>query len=287
LKRLQHLIQSALIRAQQKTNFGRTSYPFISGDAFKKLADSAIACNKDLEAITNPKVLFMSSDFFVKNPGILDRFSGIRVLIIGNGDVNFLDSNLFSQNFGLVLCQNLSGPLNERLRTLPIGLENRKLGKSGLPRYFKHQNHDNLYARNLKVLIPPMSPTNPARQKFDFNSSDLSMANVVSFNDYLPTRKYFSLVRKYRFILCLEGNGFDTHRVWEALYLECFPVVLNTPWSQDLVKMGLPILIVDSISNITIENLLQFQDDHRDFCSLETPQLWMPHWERIVSEALR
>ena len=287
MKRLSNLIQRALIRIRQKTNFGRTSYPFISGDAFKELSDGAIVCQEDLDAITNPNVLFIGSDFFENNPGILDGFADLKVLIVGNGDINFSSSNQFSENLRLVLCQNLLGSLNERWRVLPIGLENRRLGKSGLPRYFKHLNHDKLHARNFKVLVPPMSPTNPSREELSRYSSGISTGNVVSFNDYLSTRKYFKLVRKYRFILCLEGNGLDTHRLWEALYLECFPVVLNTPWSQELKKMGLPVLIVNSISDITNEILVQFQNEHSDFCSLRTPQLWMSHWERLVLEALK
>lgn len=267
-------------------NFGRTSHPFISGDAFRKLADYSIASHEDLDGISDPKVLFVASDFFEQNPEILGGFPDLKILVIGNGDANFTSSKEFNRNLGLVLCQNLLGSLNERWRVLPIGLENRRLGKSGFPRYFKHHTHDRLDTRNIKVLIPPMSPTSPFRRELEDYSSNLSRASVDVFSKYLSTNKYFKLVRRYRFILCLEGNGFDTHRVWEALYLECFPVVLNTPWSQELVKIGLPIMIIDSVADITIEVLLQFQNDHRDFCSLDIPELWMPHWEKIISEAL-
>ena len=132
-----------------------------------------------------------------------------------------------------------------------------------------------------------MSPTNSLRQEIDLDSYGLTKSNFDFFEDYLPVGRYFKLVRNYRFILCLEGNGFDTHRLWEALYLECFPVVLNSPWSREIKRMGIPILIVDKLSDVTLETLLSFEDENRYFCSLETPQLWMPFWENLVSEALK
>ena len=286
VKRTSVASQRALIRIRQKTNFGRTSYPFISGDAFKHLADHSIATYEDLHAISEPKVLFMSSELHEHIPKVLDSFPSLKVLIVGNGDTNFSRKVFMGDNLPLVLCQNLLGSNLDGLRVIPIGLENRRLGKSGLQQYFQHQSHEQLSTRNFKVLIPPMSPTNPLREKIDLESFGSTKSNFDMFEDYLLAKSYFQLVRKYRFILCLEGNGFDTHRLWEALYLECFPVVLNSPWSQELKKMGIPILVVDNLSDVTLEVLLQFESEKGGFCSLQTPQLWMPYWEILVSEAL-
>jgi hypothetical protein len=285
VKRISDFSQRALIRLRQKTNFGRTSYPFISGDAFRHLADHSIATCEDLLSISDPKVLFMSSELHEHIPRVLDSFPSLQVLIVGNGDTNFSREVFMGNNLQLVLCQNLLGSNFDGLRFIPIGLENRRLGKSGLQRYFQHHSHEQLSTRIFKVLIPPMSPTNSLREKIDLDSYGFTKSNFDMFGVYLPVKSYFQLVRKYRFILCLEGNGFDTHRLWEALYLECFPVVLNSPWSQELKELGMPILVVDKLSDITVEVLLQFEKENRGFCSLQTPQLWMPYWEKLVSEA--
>lgn len=287
MKRLPDASQRALIRLRQKTNFGRTSYPFISGDAFRHLADYSIATSDDLFAISDSRVLFMNSELHAHIPKVLDSFPSLQVLIVGNGDTNFSSEVFMGHNLQLVLCQNMLGSDLDGLRVIPIGLENRRLGKSGLQRYFQHHSHEQLSDRNFKVLIPPMSPTNSLREKINLDSYGLTKSNFDLFENYLPVGKYFKLVRNYRFILCLEGNGFDTHRLWEALYLECFPVVLNSPWSQEIKRMGIPILIVDKLSDVTLETLLSFEDENRCFCSLKTPQLWMPFWENLVSEALK
>ena len=51
------------------------------------------------------------------------------------------------------------------------------------------------------------------------------------------------------FVLCPEGNGIDTHRVWEALYSGSIPIVRN----RDAFKNfnSLPILLVNSFYDIT------------------------------------
>jgi len=58
---------------------------------------------------------------------------------------------------------------------------------------------------------------------------------------------------KYAFVACPHGNGLDCHRQWEALCLGCIPVVKRS--SIDSIYEGLPVLIVDSWSDITPELL--------------------------------
>lgn len=279
---LSELFQRAAIRIRQKMNFGRTSYPFLSGDAFRLLADYSITSLKDLTMNPGAKIVFINSDLATNLSGHGTNFDSSSVLIIGNGDVNFSDPQIPLKNFKLILCQNLVGSTDARLQSLPIGLENRKLGKSGLPHYFKHTPHERQNNRISKVLIPPMSPTNSQRLEFDQNIDGMSDECIDIHRDYLKTSKYFELVRNYRFMLCLEGNGYDTHRIWESLYLETFPVVMNTPWSNELRKTGLPVLVIEDLSQLTTEVLAQFASDNADYCSLATPQLWMPYWESKI-----
>lgn len=54
-------------------------------------------------------------------------------------------------------------------------------------------------------------------------------------------------------MLCPRGNGWDTHRVWEALYLGVIPVLLHSP--IDKVYEGLPVLYVDRYEDVTPELL--------------------------------
>jgi hypothetical protein len=50
-------------------------------------------------------------------------------------------------------------------------------------------------------------------------------------------------------VICPRGNGIDTHRVWEALYLGVVPVVQRS--SLDALYGPLPVLIIESFENLT------------------------------------
>jgi hypothetical protein len=53
-----------------------------------------------------------------------------------------------------------------------------------------------------------------------------------------------------KFCICPQGNGIDTHRLWEALYVGCIPVVIRhiaqRDWCEDL-----PILFIDSWNELS------------------------------------
>jgi hypothetical protein len=52
-----------------------------------------------------------------------------------------------------------------------------------------------------------------------------------------------------------EGNGIDCHRFWEALYLKCVPIVLNSPFIDILNNMGIPMLILNDWYELDINTL--------------------------------
>lgn len=276
------------MRLRKFTNFGRTSYPYISGDAFVRLSNFAIQKSEDFQiqrGALNPNVVFVKSDLL--KPFLEAEMLGLRpkVLISGNGDTNFSEPIHLDECVQMFLCQNNLIQDYPNMLTIPIGLENRSLGKSGNPHYFKHKVHRNPGRERASLLVPPMSPTNPIRKSVldEINSSNSDCLAVVE--RHLSPKEYFDLVRKFRFILCLEGNGFDTHRVWESLYLESFPVMIKSPWSDLLVKSGFPILVVSTVGEINEKLLLDFESSHQDFCSKNLDIIWMPHWERLILEA--
>jgi hypothetical protein len=42
-----------------------------------------------------------------------------------------------------------------------------------------------------------------------------------------PYKEYLAELATHQFCLCVRGNGIDTHRFWEALYLGVVPVIIN------------------------------------------------------------
>jgi hypothetical protein len=66
----------------------------------------------------------------------------------------------------------------------------------------------------------------------------------------LDGRKTFlEEIRNHSFVLCPRGNGVDTHRLWETLYMGSIPIV-----RKDIAHSGwtdLPIVFVDSWEEVT------------------------------------
>ena len=58
---------------------------------------------------------------------------------------------------------------------------------------------------------------------------------------------------EYAFMVSPPGNGLDCHRTWEALCLGCIPILKTS--ELDPLFEDLPVLIVESWSEVSIENL--------------------------------
>jgi len=67
---------------------------------------------------------------------------------------------------------------------------------------------------------------------------------------------YLQDLRKYNFVLCPSGNGMDTVRVWETLYMGGYPIVTRTPYMQAILK-DLPVVWVNKWEEITKEDFLE------------------------------
>jgi hypothetical protein len=40
-------------------------------------------------------------------------------------------------------------------------------------------------------------------------------------------KDYFNYLSTFKFAICPEGNGIDTHRLWECFYLKVIPIVID------------------------------------------------------------
>jgi hypothetical protein len=180
-------------------------------------------------------------------------------------------------NFRL-FCQN-STLKHHGIFTLPIGIENLSLGRSGFKYYHKAITK---FGIANKVLIPPMTATNSVRIKVT-NFGKLHSSIFDIYENYLSKKDYFSLTRNYKFIFVCEGNGFDTHRMWEVLYQNSFPVVIRSDWTETLNWLKLPILSVDKIEDISSALLDLHLEKYKDYDSKKMKELWTPFWKDLFS----
>lgn len=95
----------------------------------------------------------------------------------------------------------------------------------------------------------------------------------------LTLEDYLTKLRKHKFILCPQGNGIDTHRIWESLYAGSTPVVVKNQAHSNL--KNLPIIFVDRFEDLTFEAL---QEEYEKIKNLNYKELDISFWENKISK---
>ncbi len=122
-----------------------------------------------------------------------------------------------------------------KLRAIPLGIAN------------PHWPHGDIDAiQRVRRRTPPKTrlfdasfslETNPAERRYCVAQTGLTPAGPLPFASYLGAlaSSYFSLAPR--------GNGIDTHRMWEALYLRTIPIVTRSLLTDQ--HPDLPLVVLD------------------------------------------
>ena len=92
---------------------------------------------------------------------------------------------------------------------------------------------------------------------------------------------FVTAMAAHRFVLCPRGNGIDTHRMWEALYVGTIPVVERHMALEAF--SDLPILFVDRLDGIT-RNFLEESYGQMTSRNWNWEKLFLPWWRHRFEE---
>ena len=122
------------------------------------------------------------------------------------------------------------------VRSIPIGIENdfwlKDKKKIMLQKLQNPKQYRSLVYCNHNI------NTNPKHRKKPYEilrGEKWATVHVGSNGQGFDT--YIDNVYNHPFVVCPEGNGIDTHRVWECLYMNTIPIVLkniNNSFYEDL-----------------------------------------------------
>lgn len=107
----------------------------------------------------------------------------------------------------------------------------------------------------------------------------------ISKNTNKPYHKVLKTIAESKFVICPMGNGLDTARIWESLYLGSISVIIETHWSKTFA--GLPILAVKSWAEVTEEYLNARWEEylankpHYDYSKINND-----YWKNKIKEPL-
>jgi hypothetical protein len=214
--------------------------------------------------IDNPKKIFCYPTNY--NLALLSKiipyFNNNFILITHNSDYNVVRNNindriLNSEKLIQWFSQNVSYNHN-KLYPLPIGLAN------------SQWEHGNLsWFENMGDNIKNLHKEKTHDIYFNFEIGTNKYARQICYDklkDKIPFLEKISPIEnmirlsKYKFCVCPEGNGVDTHRLWEALYLQTIPIVLRTPFVIILQeKLRVPLVILNSWDELDV-SLLNYEE---------------------------
>ena len=131
---------------------------------------------------------------------------------------------------------------HEKLHALPIGLQNQQWGTEKLSQIIGISKS----IKKTKLIYANFSEdTHPARKEAGEKIKSINFCTIEKNKTYT---EYLSSIAEHKFCICPRGNGLDTHRFWEAQYLDCIPVILWKDWSASY--SDLPVLILDTWSDL-------------------------------------
>jgi hypothetical protein len=263
-----------------------SSIPFVSGDTFRALADAVWEQNNKhlrVEDIRPGSIIFCESELLPElKSRILNKVTVPFALILGNSDFNHGDEleNLIARtSVTTVWAQNLTCEVN-RVKPIPIGLENAWRSNHGIISRFKGSVAED---RVWRIFAAFNIGTNLNARSIAANVA-VRASNTDRLTQLSPAQHCESL-KKYAFVLSPEGNGLDTHRTWEAMYVGCVPIVSRSFMSDAFVELGLPLWVVDSYDEILDYNEKALQTKYFEIVDGSLRErLYFKYWRDQITQ---
>lgn len=230
---------------------------------------------------SNAEVTYIKSNLLLSSFQLIKEVQP-RVVFAGSSDHDISADEyemMLSFDNTKFFVQNLDFPETQSVRVLPIGVEDPTWVRNGMSWNFRGSLTK--ARKENRVLVGPFGSTHGDRNLLIETAKTFVQADVI--RERLPNWRYSKLASNYRFIACPRGNGLDTHRFWESLYRGSIPVVLATHWSSNLRKNGVPLIELDSWTQLEEVCLEQTFEQKVDQVSFLDPTWWVKQLRKELS----
>lgn len=257
--------------------------PFVSGDAFRAFSDY---CYDEVDKSMDPKTVQKGSTIFVKADFLDDFFGSIHpliaqpyILITHNSDAaapgafsSMLEDDKLLAWFG----QNYDGFPHVKMHPIPIGIANYcwEHGNADILQEIRSRNGARVHLAHMGINVKTyMAERWDVMRRFSTESYCYRTENK-------RFRLYVMDVASSKFEISPRGNGVDTHRLWESLYLGTIPIVRNS--SLNGLYEGLPVLVIDDWKQVNRQFLNNKYEEFSkaDFC---LDKLSMDYWIGLIN----
>lgn len=251
---------------------------FITGEKFKALANHIFIPGQELKGVEDGDIIYSDIDHVKKLAEAVSVIDEQVILITHNGDASMdiipPDNVIkwYSQNVGVD---------HARVESLPIGVENNQW----FPEVQKKEKMLNRLmvpkeCRGLMYMSHSVA-TNPVERSklYDLFEKEPWVTSFRGSNRPNLFDQYLDNIDTHKFVISPRGNGLDTHRTWECLYVESIPIEkrnLNNRFYEDL-----PICFVDEWEEIT-EEFLNAEYERITTINWNIEKIDFQYWENKI-----
>jgi len=261
-----------------------SSYPFISGDAFRTFCDFIIDktnCSFNPDALQDGDTIFLKTDYLayffkVFHPRITKKY----ILVTHNSDLrapgkfaSFLNDKKLIAWFGQNVCQ-----YHPKLIPIPIGLANSHFLNGNISIITDIESHQKIKD---KLLYLNISGTHHERRKVE----QIFSGKPFCFkSNRKPFKSYLEDLASSFFVLSPRGKGEDCYRTWETLLCGSFPVVRHS--TIDKLFTDLPVVIINDWEEIT-ESFLHNKLKEFSLKEFRMEKLYADYWLELIRNIQR
>lgn len=252
-------------------DFGKRqdTFPYLSSDGYALRSFECVQRNANTKELVDA-IERTPSDSILYIPGHLVRDASLilernkknfRKVIIGDDDDAQSDETLriLSEYSRVIQSVNLV-ETQEGHTALPLGLESPSYRSGGRLRDFKNEPSNDVKDRPISFIVAWNPNTNNNKRSEAMKYFKMASDTFIS-QKRITASTLHQLMRCSLFVPCPRGNGVDSHRIWEALYLGSIPVLLREDVFPALAEW--PIWIVDSWSDVLDFSRSKLEDKYQ------------------------
>jgi hypothetical protein len=207
-----------------------------------------------IEPFDNPKFIYCCTADLLIFKNKLDLFRNPFILVSHNSDVNIIDNDDYKYicNHPKIIKWYTQNLLMEhyKVELLPLGIANPEWEHGNVNLLLQAYNNSHNKTNNIYFYCNINNNYNKRKECY-------LKLNFIPKAYLKPVAEYFNYLATFRFAICPEGNGVDTHRLWECFYLRVVPIVLDNLFIKKVKETyNLPMVILNDWNDL--RELYQF-----------------------------
>ena len=167
--------------------------------------------------------------------------------------------------------------INENLHPIPLGISNGYEKSINFEKNFIELNTDEFKKPKENLLYLSFEERTNIRLRSGLKDFFTNFEWVKIESNKNSLSNYEHDLKNSNFILCPQGNGIDTHRIWESLYFGTIPIIKKHKNFNDFDN--LPVLFVDDFYDLNEQLLLDYLKNLKNY---QLTQIDFDYWKNKI-----